>query len=80
MLMKSLFTIGFVGLIALYILALAICISFILWMLIDAGKHDRFWWIFLMVFFPGLGAATYYYKYKYVRKVKSDAIEIIVKK
>lgn len=39
-------------------------ISFIVWMAVDAGKQDRFWWIVLIVGIPIIGAVAYYYTEK----------------
>jgi hypothetical protein len=41
---------------AFYIIAL----SFMLWMAVDAGKHDRFWWIVLIIALPLVGAVAYF--------------------
>lgn len=47
-----------------------ITISFTIWMMIDAGKQDRFWWLTLIVGIPVIGAAVYYFsekKHEYVK-------------
>lgn len=47
-----------------------ITISFTIWMMIDAGKQDRFWWLTLIVGIPVIGAAVYYFsekKHEYIK-------------
>jgi hypothetical protein len=39
-------------------------ISFTLWMAIDAGKQDRFWWLTLILGLPVIGPAVYYFTEK----------------
>lgn len=34
--------------------------SFVIWMLVDAAKQDRFWWVVLILGVPFVGAAVYY--------------------
>lgn len=41
-----------------------IMIAFTVWMLIDAGKQDRFWWLTVIVGVPVIGAAVYYFTEK----------------
>ena len=41
---------------AFYILAIA----FMFWMAVDAAKHDRFWWIVIIIALPLVGAVAYY--------------------
>ena len=51
---------------ALYMLVIA----FTLWMAVDAGKQDRFWWIILIVGVPVVGPLVYYFtekKHEYKR-------------
>jgi hypothetical protein len=38
--------------------------AFILWMAIDAGKQDRFWWLVVIVGIPIIGAIVYYFTEK----------------
>ena len=40
--------------------AFSIIISFTLWMIVDAAKQDRFWWIVIIWTIPGIGPAVYY--------------------
>ena len=52
---------------AFYILAIA----FMFWMAVDAAKHDRFWWIVIIIALPLVGAVAYYAverKHLYIRK------------
>jgi uncharacterized membrane protein YeiB len=44
--------------------------AFILWMAVDAGKQDRFWWVVLILGIPVIGAFVYYFtekKHEYAR-------------
>lgn len=41
-----------------------IMIAFTLWMLIDAGKQDRFWWLVVIIGIPVIGPAVYYFTEK----------------
>jgi uncharacterized membrane protein YeiB len=47
------------------ILAYVLCISFMLWMVVDAAKNDKFWWIVLIVALPLVGAVVYYFVEKH---------------
>lgn len=38
-----------------------ISFAFIIWMIIDSGKQDKFWWLFLIIALPLLGAVIYYF-------------------
>jgi ABC-type nickel/cobalt efflux system permease component RcnA len=38
--------------------------AFILWMAIDAGKQDRFWWLVVIIGIPIIGATVYYFTEK----------------
>lgn len=54
-----------------YILA----ISFVMWMAIDAGKQDKFWWMVLVFALPVIGAIVYYFtekKHEYVKMPKES--------
>lgn len=58
--------------------AYMILIAFTLWMVVDAGKQDRFWWVFFIIGVPIIGSAAYYYtekKHEY-GKVESHHIHI----
>ena len=51
--------------------AYIVIISFTLWMAIDAGKQDRFWWVVLIVGIPIVGSAAYYFtekKHEYAKE------------
>lgn len=41
---------------AFYVLVLA----FMFWMAVDSAKHDRFWWIVIIIALPFVGALAYY--------------------
>ena len=50
--------------------AYIILIAFTVWMAVDAGKQDRFWWIVLILGVPVIGGAAYYMtekKHEYAR-------------
>lgn len=36
-------------------------ISFTVWMAIDAGKQDKFWWLVLIIGVPLVGAVIYFF-------------------
>lgn len=40
--------------------AFIIILSFMAWMVVDAGKQDRFWWVVIIVGVPFIGGAVYY--------------------
>ncbi len=40
--------------------ALTIIIAFTLWMIVDAAKQDRFWWVVIIWGVPCIGPAVYY--------------------
>jgi Flp pilus assembly protein TadB len=40
--------------------AYIILIAFTIWMVVDAGKQDRFWWVVLIIGAPIIGSAAYY--------------------
>ena len=42
---------------AVYILVAA----FVLWMLVDAGKQDKFWWVVIILGLPVVGAIGYFF-------------------
>jgi hypothetical protein len=45
-------------------LIVAVCyiltIAFTVWMAVDAGKQDRFWWLAVIIGVPVIGPAAYY--------------------
>lgn len=50
--------------------AAIIIFSFSIWMLVDAAKQDRFWWIAIILGVPIIGPAVYYFtekKHEYVK-------------
>lgn len=51
-------------------LILLFAISFMLWMVIDAGKQDKFWWIAFILALPVVGAVVYFFvekKHEYMK-------------
>jgi ABC-type multidrug transport system fused ATPase/permease subunit len=47
-----------------------ITISFTVWMIVDAGKQDRFWWLTFIIGVPIIGPAVYYFtekKHEYIK-------------
>ncbi len=50
-------------------------LSFILWMAVDAGKNDKFWWMVVIVGVPGIGAVVYFFVEK-----KGDYFKLPVEK
>lgn len=62
--------------------AYVVILAFIIWMAIDAGKQDRFWWMVLIVGIPLIGALMYFFtekKHEYakvpVRRVHESETE-----
>ena len=52
--------------------AYIIVIAFTIWMAVDAGKQDRFWWIVLIIGVPVIGSAAYYLTEKKHEYVKAE--------
>lgn len=46
------------------LLTYAFVITFTVWMIVDAAKHDKFWWLFLTIALPFVGAVIYYFTEK----------------
>lgn len=46
--------------VACYVLTIA----FTVWMAIDAGKQDRFWWLVIVIGVPIIGPSVYYFTEK----------------
>lgn len=42
-------------------LMLLLALSFMAWMVIDAGKQDKFWWIVFILGLPFVGAIVYFF-------------------
>lgn len=42
-------------------LLLLFALSFMVWMVIDAGRQDKFWWIVFILGFPIVGAIVYFF-------------------
>lgn len=38
--------------------------SFTLWMMVDAAKQDRFWWVVVILGVPFIGSIVYYFTEK----------------
>ena len=47
--------------------------SFTLWMVVDAAKQDRFWWVVLILGIPVVGSAAYYFTEKKHEYVKAES-------
>jgi uncharacterized membrane protein len=60
--------------IAVYIIAL----SFMVWMMVDAAKHDKFWWLVLNIGLPFAGSVIYYFmekRHAYTKIEKTETHE-----
>lgn len=57
-------TVVSVFLIGIIIFLYALFLSFWTWMMVDAAKKDKFWWLVLVLGLPGIGAAMYYFTEK----------------
>lgn len=44
--------------------AFIIVLSFMVWMAVDAGKQDRFWWVVMILGVPFIGGVVYYFTEK----------------
>ena len=44
--------------------AYIVLIAFTIWMMIDAAKQDRFWWIVIILGLPVVGSVVYFYTEK----------------
>ena len=53
--------------------AFIIVLSFMLWMAIDAGKQDRFWWVVMILGVPFIGGAVYYFTEKKHEYAKAES-------
>lgn len=56
-----------ITIILIYVLA----VSFIIWMIVDAAKNNKYWWIVLIIGIPVIGAIIYYFVEK-----KGDYLKI----
>jgi ABC-type nickel/cobalt efflux system permease component RcnA len=50
-----------------------IVIAFTLWMVVDAAKQDRFWWVLLIVAIPFVGSALYFFTEKKHEYAKAES-------
>ena len=51
-------------------------ISFMVWMLVDSAKQDKFWWVVIIVALPLIGAIVYYFvekEHEYAKLPKQKA-------
>ena len=44
--------------------AYIVLFSFIFWMIVDAAKQDRFWWVVIILGLPVVGSVVYFYTEK----------------
>ena len=56
-----------ITIILIYVLA----VSLIIWMIVDAAKNNKYWWIVLIIGIPVIGAIIYYFVEK-----KGDYLKI----
>ncbi len=56
--------------------AFIVVFAFMAWMAIDAGKQDRFWWVFLILWVPFVGAIAYYFTEKKHEYAKAESHHI----
>ena len=64
-----------ISIVGCYILAL----SFTVWMIVDAAKQDKFWWLVFTISLPFVGALIYFFAekehlYRHVN-TKGDAVK-----
>lgn len=53
-------------------MAYIVVFAFTLWMAVDAGKQDRFWWIVLILGIPFIGSIVYYFTEKKHEYAKAE--------
>ena len=46
--------------------------AFTLWMVVDAGKQDRFWWMVLIIGIPFIGSGVYFFTEKKHEYAKAE--------
>lgn len=51
-------------------------IAFTLWMAVDAGKQDRFWWMVLIIGIPFVGSGVYFFTEKKHEYAKAESHHI----
>lgn len=60
-----LFAVLFTLLITMVIyMAWMLVIAFTIWMVVDAAKQDRFWWVLIVIGIPFIGPAAYFFTEK----------------
>lgn len=52
--------------------------AFTLWMAVDAGKQDRFWWMVLIIGIPFIGSGVYFFTEKKHEYAKAESHHIHV--
>ena len=67
-----------IGLLVTFVVAACymIMIAFTVWMMIDAGKQDRFWWVVLIIGIPFVGSAVYFFTEKKHEYAKAESHHI----
>lgn len=43
------------------VIFMVLCASFMFWMLVDAAKQDKFWWVAIMFVLPLIGSLVYFF-------------------
>lgn len=56
--------------------AFIIVLSFMAWMVVDAGKQDRFWWVVIILGVPFIGGVVYYFTEKKHEYAKAESHHI----
>lgn len=51
-------------------------IAFTLWMVVDAAKQDRFWWVVLIIGIPFVGSGVYFFTEKKHEYAKAESHHI----
>ncbi len=57
-------------------IAYMLIIAFTLWMVVDAAKQDRFWWVLICIAVPIIGSAVYYLTEKKHEYAKAESHHI----
>ena len=59
-------------------LILIFAVSFVAWMMVDAGRHDKFLWIVFILGLPLVGATVYFFvekKHDYMKLGKEEEMK-----